>query len=99
VVQLETLTARHAHIPLPLLGSTVGSRLEKTMENGEVDCLFHSKLELPVMEALLNNILYAGLLPQASENQVRAYLTDSPCLQSSLLEIINEADVPAKAGQ
>ena len=61
------------------------------MGNGAVDRLSHFKLELPVMEALLDNLLYAGLLPQASENQVRAYLTDRivpasnrPCWKSSM---------------
>jgi hypothetical protein len=83
-MQPETLTARHAHITLPLLGRPVGARLEKTVEDSEVGSLFHSKLELPMMEELLNYLLYAGLLPQASENQVRAYLTDCPCWKTSM---------------
>jgi hypothetical protein len=69
VVQVQIGDAFDGIVVLPLFGGTVAAGSEEAMQHGQENGALDGKLETPVLEQALQNLVYGACLPESLEDQ------------------------------
>jgi hypothetical protein len=99
VMQSQVVRARDLHITPPLICGSIGARLEKPMQNSQINRPLHREFEMPILQPTAHYLVQTQLAPQPTEHQVWTDQLHGPGFQAALTIAVNHLDLSGKPTQ